>query len=88
MEKINSEGLYNLCSTPNTIGVIKPRRIIWVEHVIHTTGDAKLYRAEGPSHWHILAAETAKNTKSISIMNFRRYSNQNQPLHRTIHNSN
>ena len=32
--KLQSEELYNLCALPNTVGVVKSRRLESMEHVI------------------------------------------------------
>jgi len=33
-KKICSDELYNLCALPNIVGVVKSRRLDWMEHVI------------------------------------------------------
>jgi hypothetical protein len=39
--KLCNEEYHNLCCSPNTIMVIRSRRIRWAEHVVCTCGDEK-----------------------------------------------
>jgi hypothetical protein len=44
VEKTNKEELYDLCSLPNIVRVMKSRTLVWSRYVVHMGGRRGAYR--------------------------------------------